>query len=111
MTALPSSIRVGYRDYDLVVVSPLNAEAEGAFGRHSSTACRIEVRTDTKPAETADTLIHETLHAVWNVAGLQAKDSEERIVTSLAHQLTQVIRDNPELVAYLTAALAPSQQA
>jgi hypothetical protein len=104
---LPATIRVGYRDYDVLEISPLKSEAEGAVGRHSAVVCQIELRTDTKPVETADTLVHEVLHAAWSVAGLSVKDGEERIVTQLAHLLTQVIRDNPDLVAYLSEALRP----
>jgi hypothetical protein len=107
LSGIPVSIRVGYRDYAVVEISAIRSEAEAAYGRHSSLVCEIEVRTDTKPHETVDTLLHEVLHAAWSVAGLNSKDGEERVVTALAHQLTQIWRDNPDLVAYLSEALRP----
>lgn len=106
MADLPKSIRIGYRDYAVEVLSPREGEARNEFGNHSVIASSIQVRTDTKPFETADSLIHEILHGAWQVAGLPRKD-EEHCVTLLAHQLTQVWRDNPQFVAFINSLVQP----
>ncbi len=106
MADFPASIRIGYRDYDVVELPAREGEGEGIYGRHSAFLNRIEVRADVKPFERADTLLHEVLHGVWQMADLPKKD-EERCVTLISRGLTQVIRDNPHLIAYLQDALQP----
>lgn len=47
-----------------------------------------------------DTVLHETLHCVSHLAGL---DLEEETIAPLAAALLQVLRANPELVACLVS--------
>lgn len=106
MPELPKSIRVGYRTYTVTEMDPRVAEAEGNYGWHSGLLCEIQVRTDgIAQPEVADSLIHEVLHAAYQLGGLKFDDSEERIVTVLA-QLTQVWRDNSAFVAFMTESLS-----
>lgn len=57
------------------------------------------------PDATADTLIHECLHHFFRTSALTAIDSgdEEQIVNFLAPNLLAMLRDNPDLVEWLTA--------
>jgi hypothetical protein len=57
------------------------------------------------PQQAADVLLHEILHAVWHVGGMNHKDGEERLVATLATQLCAVVRQNPNLVTFLQGAL------
>lgn len=68
---------------------------------HSS----IDVDDGQSDAETADTLLHEILHAVWAYRNLPDRCREERAVTELASGLTAVFRDNPGLLLHLEALL------
>lgn len=105
MPELPKTIRVGYRDYTIGEYEPRLAEAEGNAGWHSAFLMEIRVRTDHRPAEVANTLLHETLHAAYKHGALAPGDDEEHVVTVLANQLTQVWRDNPEFVTFMSTCL------
>jgi hypothetical protein len=50
-----------------------------------------------------DTVVHEVLHLVSRMSAFPLK---ERQVTALSPVLLDVLRRNPELVAYLTEAIA-----
>jgi hypothetical protein len=63
----------------------------------------IRVHDDLPPTNKAITLVHELLHVLWDEYGLAEGDKEERIVTTLSNGLCQVIRDNPEAVAFIIA--------
>lgn len=55
-------------------------------------------------------LLHETLHSIFSVSGMSYKwehDEEERMVRRLTPFLLSVLKDNPELLAYLTAEETP----
>tara|TARA_Y100000296_G_scaffold84947_1_gene119645 strand:- start:823 stop:1173 length:351 start_codon:yes stop_codon:yes gene_type:complete len=53
------------------------------------------------PRKYADSFLHETLHAVCWVYGVQDEDKEERVVTTIATGLAQVFRDNPEVLPWI----------
>jgi cob(I)alamin adenosyltransferase len=105
---LPSSIKVGYRDFCVEEWAPSEAISSGRYGECDKANAVIRVTTIHGVDKAANTLIHEVLHACFDVAGIADEDAEERTVTHLANALTQVIRDNPDLVAYLTDALTPT---
>lgn len=52
---------------------------------------------------TADTLLHEVLHAIWSTVGGWAytEADEERIVSMLSGTLLDTLRRNKELTRYL----------
>ena len=105
---LPKSVRVGYRDYAVNEYDARMAEAERQWGWHSSGLHEIQVRlSGLRDSEIANTLLHEVLHAAYQVADIKQGDDEERTVTAIANQLTQVWRDNPELIAFISDALTP----
>jgi hypothetical protein len=102
---LPPVVRIGPFD---VRVGELDAAiAKENYGQFSADDLEIRLRRDfASPSMAADTFIHEVLHAVWWVMNAHAKDSEERIVTLLSTGLTQFLRDNPAVLAWLRKSLA-----
>lgn len=96
---LPASIKVGHRDIE-VVLAPRSA-MDGAYGDYLDDAQRIRLSMDRKPQSQAETLIHEILHACWPAHWSLVGDVEETFVSALAPALSQVVRDNGELVAWL----------
>lgn len=56
--------------------------------------------------ELADTVLHEIMHAVVKfrtlryAAGEDIHEHEERVVTNMAHAMTQIFRDNPEFARW-----------
>lgn len=104
----PVSVRVGYREYRIVRWDKHDSRAEHQWGqtRHAQLEIRVcEMTLESNPVESANTLLHEILHACWSVGDIDDKDEQEKTVTVLANQLTQVWRDNPSVVAWLDAQL------
>lgn len=67
----------------------------------------LMIRLDDRNPSTvvAETLLHELMHAAWYVTALRAVENpdEEAVCQALAPVLLGILRDSPELVAYLTA--------
>lgn len=65
----------------------------------------IQIARDQSPANQADTLLHEIIHAIWSVRSLPARLSEEQVALWLASGLASVFKANPELLVVLSLAL------
>lgn len=105
MTQMPNLIRVGYRDYAVLAWDREDGQAAEMLGRCDSDAGRIHVDVTRDRQKVANVLLHELLHAAWAEANLQDEDDEERTVSGLANMMSQIWRDNPLLVEYITEAL------
>lgn len=115
MTALPATVTVGPHRYavgrDEHSTQVCLAVDSHCVGRTVHSDLAIHLRADLAPSFERETtlheVLHEVLHSVCSLAGLQGDDDldphEERIVAALAPALLQVLRDNPGLLAYLTA--------
>lgn len=99
MSSLPKSVRVGPHDIRFRQMEA--AEEKDDFGYFKTDALEISLCKEYAAGTLAvDTVLHELLHAVWFVA-LKETAAEEHVCTVMATQLTQIIRDNPELIAWL----------
>lgn len=99
------TIRVGPFD---IKIKQLEGEArDTCLGTFSDTTMSIAMRdvyeTDQQMAET---FLHEFLHALFSVAGIQDKDSHERTVALLSTILAGAIRDNPKQIDWLRKKLS-----
>ena len=95
MTKLPAKVRVGAATYRVINEAPDSGEQ----GETIESSQLIFVRPS-GPDATADTLLHECLHAIWCQAR-RNKDDEEEIVSALAPRILSLLRDNPKLVSFL----------
>ena len=93
---LPSSIRVGCYDVLVQTMEDREAMSHGIYGHYASTEHIIRINEDLSPIKMLNTLMHEVMHACYDIGGLTDEDEEERIVTIMANICTQVVRDNPE---------------
>lgn len=108
MAKLPSIIKVGPFRYrvrtDKDAVSDLKSDR--IYGIHRSGNLTITVDPDYPHDQVADTLVHEILHAIWHVVALPREKlvnhQQEDIIDALSSILLGVLRDNHELVTYLT---------
>jgi len=66
-------------------------------GRHT-----ISLHPDQSPIRLRSTLVHELLHALCDLTGVDDDKAEERIVTVLAPALLELFRTNPRLIDWLT---------
>lgn len=111
MSKLPAIVRVGGLDYTIKRWNRQAADNAGAFGMCDRATQVILIQDGLPPQLEAHVVLHEVLHAAYSAAGMNAIPehiSEERLVGALTHQLTQVWRDNPDLVAYMEATYRPN---
>ena len=102
---LPEGIKVAGIDVQVVDWDHGDAETFGAYGIFSKSENVIKIDTTKDKIRVVEVFIHEVLHAAWAGYYLQDTDEEERIVSTLAAGLTQVFRDNPEVVDFLQSEL------
>lgn len=108
---IPESVHVHPFDYTIStdrteLLEACLAQETDLAGQADHKRLRILLDEEAAPAYVAEVLVHETLHAMMTVSGLLSEigaDEEERIVNRLAPVLLALIRDNPDLLAYLTA--------
>ncbi len=106
LEGLPSIIRVGCYDIGIVPISADHADNANDYGAWHP--AEQEIRLQPKFATGAlaiDTLIHELLHAAWFASALPRQCGEERAVSGLSPLVTQIIRDHPEILAWMQKAL------
>ena len=99
---VPTSIKIGYRDYKLEEWKQTVATANEAQGQFFQKEGIIGYVADVKGVSHANTILHEILHAIiyqWNI-DLEEKE-EEKLVNGIANGLTTVFVDNSELMDYL----------
>ena len=88
---MPNRIKVGWKTYDIVFSeSRLNSGGD-LYGQIDYDNCVITLRDSSSPDQVRATLIHETLHAISEMYGLEL---EEKLVTDLANALYTVFKDN-----------------
>ncbi len=102
---LPSSVRVGFRHYEVIEWDQMDSSCEDRFGDQSMAQARIRVAAGINVEKQANVLLHELLHACYGQAALNGGEKEETVVHSLSNVLCQVWQDNPDLIAFLDAAL------
>lgn len=118
MTSLPQSVKVGginYRitnDPDDWMRKEHSSREFGLYGCTNHKGSTIFLDPDATEEVTRLTLWHEVLHAVlevlagsptWTHLGKTPSKREETIIRRLESPTFMVMRDNPELLAYLTA--------
>jgi hypothetical protein len=108
---LPKRIKVGTQVFDVVERSQkedgmLN---DGSYGYTLDTHNTIVIDKDIHPSKKTVTLLHELMHAARMVFENQTKpnksasfeDWEHHFIGIWENSLLMVLRDNPDLVAYL----------
>lgn len=112
--ARPTSVKVGYVDFTIRWLSDEEWRREcpgdqDNSGTTESTEARISIRVpkDGHPVHLRETLLHEIVHACFQVSGLSTEnhramdDLEEAFVTRLTVVLIDVLRSNPDVTKFL----------
>lgn len=100
---LPATVLVGPHYYTVSRVRrPSTSKA--VVGLCDNNDLTIRIKKPLPPTMEAEVVLHEVLHAVFASMRIVPKKGEEHCVDLLAPGLLQVFRDNPGLLAYLTAA-------
>lgn len=117
MADLPAAVTVG--PYRLTVCADQAAidragQVAGAnlLGQHDMRSGSIALAPDLASDIEAETLLHEVLHALFDATGvgggegeetLLERDAEERLIRQCSPMLLDLLRRNPDLLAYLTS--------
>ena len=100
---LPKVLHIGAATYD---VKPKGRHFD-LLGETDDNNTVIKIRTKNQSiACQRDTLLHEAMHAIFWCSGMKnnegfSSDAEERIIRVLAPWLLALLRDNPDLLAFL----------
>ena len=102
---LPSEVMIGGSPHEVRVFEPMDSDSwDQLLGRYSPGTGVITGVISTRRAQSLsdqrDTMLHEVLHGVDQVAGTSAG---EAVVEAWAPVLLDVLRSNPGLVAFLLA--------
>lgn len=113
--SIPKSLKIGPYTYSItedkakMAKKQVELKASGQFGLLDPREQCIYIDQDIHPQSKRTTLLHEALHAVCGISALrQAEDeegrvTEEQFIESVDSGIVLLLRDNPELVAYLTS--------
>lgn len=109
---IPTSVRVGSLTYTVsddrtTLLERSVEDASRLMGQTDHAACTIVIDGQLAECQKRDTVFHEVIHTAVSTVGLSDEwgiDKEEAVVRRLTPTLLSILRDNPALVAYLTAA-------
>lgn len=104
----PKRIKIGYLDVTIDSTSEgllfsFNRHDEVVFGRYEERTATIFLSTDAHPDVVKETLVHEIVHAIIRQSALSFEtEEEERIVRSISPLIYSTLKDNKNLLNYLT---------
>lgn len=101
MSPLPASIKIGWCDFRIDEWNPRDAASSNRYGETCRLTKVIRIDVSHGPRQTAVTFLHEILHAIYSVWTMNKEDDEERIVTLSSEGLGTVMRDNPDVFAWI----------
>lgn len=115
MADIPREIQVGPLACKVIVSAKAIAEAQkeagstGVYGRFYWRTLEIHIDPDVTPHHQRDALLHETRHAIWHLLRMDddRKYLEEDVISRETPMLVDVLRRNPQLVAFLLDGAAP----
>lgn len=92
---LPKTLKVGYLKYTLRTVP--KGSLDDAVGNCDCETQAISIERGLTDERRRNVVLHEILHAVWDVQNLGGRAKEEDAVTELANGLVSLFEMNPRL--------------
>ena len=104
---IPATVTIGAHTFEVRTDTETGKLLHDEGSRGDSRPDHHLIRLDTGRPRTAvaETLLHETLHCLWDQTALtvhEANEHQELVVTALAPGLLALLRANSDLVDYLT---------
>lgn len=97
----PSSVRVGPHTIAISLKPREEALTEEAWGCYNLETMTIWVQQELAPSKQARVLLHEIIHALWDVGELGEETDEETAVSVLSTQLLAAMHDNPGVFRWI----------
>lgn len=99
---IPSKIKLGPYLYRIEMVKSLqDGKGTDLMGHCKSGEHLIELREELPPDRERAVLLHELMHAMWEMGALEEETKEELAVLILSPLLLGVMKENPKLMEYL----------
>lgn len=106
MIPLPASLRIIGQTYAVSFMDEFTADAADALGLIDHTKLRIQIRAGMPTEKTLECLIHEAAHGItYAMHSDETEDDAEAIVDRFGRGFMALLRDNPELLQYITESL------
>ncbi|WP_298962263.1 hypothetical protein [uncultured Methylobacterium sp.] len=105
----PSSVRVGPFVYSIRDMTEIEFHRDNLIGFCDKKDLEIAIWPDMHRQKQAEVLFHEIFHACWNAGGLDGthdRPDEEKVVVAFGLQFLQVVRDNPDVLAWVKDSFA-----
>lgn len=94
----PKHVKIGDNVYTIHL---LPNTVDDFYGKTLRIPERIYLNPQMSAITAADTLIHEIVHAIYTVNGLEDKEDEERVACVMGLWLPLVLRKNPEVLEFV----------
>lgn len=98
---LPAAVKIGSRHFKIEEWNTISSISANRFGECDKTAKVIRVATHYGLQEAGGTLLHEILHAIYDVWKLDDGMTEEHVVAVMAEALCAVWMDNPDVMEFI----------
>lgn len=109
MPDFPTSVRIGPHDWTVKLWDEQAAGNTQALGLCDKHTCTILIMEGMAPQKEAEVLMHEIIHAIYDVGGLRyLEHQEEAVVNAMGYHMVGIVRDNPDLMDYFAAAMRPT---
>ena len=104
MPDLPKLVKIGGQSWRLRKRLRDDGTEGFTYGRTTVRFSLIEINRRASIGNRRDTVTHEVLHALLSCFphGME-EEAEEKFVASLSPHLLALLRDNPQLIKFLTA--------
>ena len=99
---LPKLVKVAGFDITIVTWTPREAMSAHRYGEFSSIEETIRLDATMSDIKMVGTLIHELTHAIYWAYNIEDEDKEERVCCTMATAWTQIYRDNPLILSFIT---------
>lgn len=88
-------LKIGYKNFTLSFVN--NVDKDGSCGECDYDKGKIKIKKGLCPNDKSNTVLHEILHAIFHVQGLNlGYKKDERIVLSMTNGLILFMQENPK---------------
>ncbi len=111
---IPETIRIGAADFDVAPIPALEGDKFALYGYMHWPSQHIRYVEGLPRQRLAEILLHEVIHGLWKEyelreEGPNGQDIEENYVKALGKGFLQIIRDNPDLIAWVSQSFSDGE--
>lgn len=106
--SMPKKVRIGFQSYEIRIMDKDSGDINLICGSSHALKQVITITDQMVPQQVANTFLHEVIHAIHHVYGLQHREdpSEEEYTNLTTNGLSAFIQDNPEAMLWIMDSLS-----